>query len=277
MNYNWLENGNNITRIDVSFVDITTVPILPLNLEVLCADNNFNLETIPVLPMRLRVLSLCLTGIQVLPELPETLEELYVSENPGICIEKLPPNLVVFVANSCELEELPNLPPSLTTLVVDGNYLEGLPELPTTMKIIIASNNQVLWLSRNIADLIHLEVLMVQNNVIRHIPTLPTGLREFNCAENNLKRLPILPESLIDFVFFGNPLIYEFHHKRISAKDYVNGINRFVRSMSLSIIIHWLDSHIEKKKTPETPNSNWETYSKKSFSLMSSFMAVAFI
>jgi Leucine-rich repeat (LRR) protein len=279
MNYNLLENGNNITRIDISFGEIKRMPILPLNLEILIADNNFSLESLSFIPPTLRVLSICLTGIQFLTSLPNTLEELYVSENPGILIDKLPMNLKIFVANCCELEELPVLPPRLLDLEVDGNYLEDLPTyLPPTIKTIIASNNQILRISTSIADLNNLSVLMIQNNVIRVLPPMPPYIKELNCAENNLKRLPSLPDSLISVVFFGNPLIYEFDHQRVSSKDYINKINRFVSFYYLSILRMRITDFVKKKKTPsQSTHDNWDAYSKRSFSLssMSSFLTVS--
>lgn len=271
MNYNLLENGNNITRIDISFGNIKALPILPLNLEILHADNNFELECIPVFPIGLRVLSICLTGITYLTGLPNTLEELYVSENPGITIDNLPSNLKTFIANSCELERVPTLPEGLLTLMVDGNYLEELPTLPSTIQILIASNNELLLVPVDITNLTELTVLLIQNNVIRWLPPLPHRLKELNCAENNLKRLPMLPETLTDFVFFGNPLIYEFHNKRVSSKDYVNAVNRFVRFMSLSRIRRWIFDYIEKTKDTFIHSSN------PSFSSMSSFLTVSSI
>lgn len=239
MNYNLLENGTTITHIDISFGNIKTIPILPLKLETLYVDNNFDLEELPRFPSTLRILSICLTGVQELVGLPDTLEELYISENPGILVDRLPPNLRIFIADLCELESIPEpLPKGLVVFSVDANYLEWLPELPETLETLVASNNQILQLP---SLPIGLKVLSIQNNFIKNLPkALPPTLQDFNCAENYLKRLPWLPELVETFIFFGNPLIYEFHNKRISPKEYVNKTNKFIYLMSLSTIRNWM-------------------------------------
>ena len=282
MNYNLLENGTNITRIDVSFGIITSLPILPLHLEILVADNNLRLEHIPTLPPSLRVLSICMTSVQCLSGLPPTLRELYVSENPGIQLpDMLPPHLQVFVADCCELESLPpRLPPSLTTLSVDGNYLEILPELPQTIQTIIASNNQLLQVSQTVdfSELRNLKVLYVHNNVLRRLPALPPSMVDLNCSENNLKRLPMLPESLCLFVFFGNPLVYEILHKRIPPQKFINRLQRFSRFMAKEKICKNILLWVEKKRlTNGNSTETWDAYSKNSssFSSMSSFCSIS--
>jgi hypothetical protein len=286
MDYNLMENGTTITRIDVSFGKIKTLPILPLHLEILVADNNFRLEEIPKLPMSLRVLSICLTSVQCLSGLPPTLEELYVSENPGIQLPAvLPQNLQILVADCCELEVLPVLPSCLTTLSVDGNHLEKLPELPSTIQTIIASNNQLLQVSQTpeLSKLRGLSVLYIHNNVLRRLPELPPTLLELNCSENNLKRLPVLPASLQVFVFFGNPLVYEILHKRIRSHEYINRINHFSRFMATEVIRKNVFSWIQQKHAMESVavggggGGTWDSYSKNSssFSSISSFCSIS--
>ena len=302
MNYNLLENGTTITRIDVSFGILHTLPILPLQLEILVADHNHELEELPSLPQTLRVLSICMTGVQSLTRLPPTLEELYVSDNPGILLpDELPSHLQIFVANCCELEDLPpTLPPCLRTLSVDGNYLEILPELPLTLQTIIASNNQLLQVSQtlDLSELCELSVLHVHNNVLRRLPELPPKLVELNCSENNLKRLPRLPESLRSFVYFGNPLDYEILHKRIPPQEYINRLERFSRFMAQEKICtnvwawtertRWMDgggggggagAGGREATADGGKDSTWNTPSKvvsfSSFSSMSSFCSIS--
>jgi hypothetical protein len=106
---------------------------------------------------------------------------------------------------------------------------------------LIASNNEILKISTMPKNL---RVALIHNNVIKRLPTLPAGLVELNVSENNLSRLPMLPAGLFNFVCFGNPLVYEFHHKRISSKDYVNGVNRFVQIMAVWRLQRWAVSRI---------------------------------
>jgi Leucine-rich repeat (LRR) protein len=241
MNYNLIENGTDIIRIDISFGHIKTLPILPLKLEELCADNNFDLEELPALPSTLRILSICLTGVKDLQWLPETLEELYISENPDIHIGTLPSRLEILFADSCELEMLPHLPSGLKMLSVDANYLVELEGLPDSLETLVASNNEIIRISTIPTNL---RVALIHNNVIKRLPELPAGLIELNVSENNLRRLPMLPASLFNFVYFGNPLIYEFHHKRMRPRDYVNGVNRFVQMMAVWRLQRWTIANV---------------------------------
>jgi hypothetical protein len=275
MNYNLLEKGTSITRIDISFGHIKSLPILPLKLETLYADNNFELEELPKLPMGLRVLSLCLTGIHVLDGLPDSLEELYISENPGITVNQLPQNLKVFVADLCELESIPSpLPKELLTLSVDANYIEELPELPETLEILVVSNNQLLDLSTSTLPP-RLSVLNMKNNFIKAVPSpLPSTLIDFNCAENNLKRLPDLPTTLGSFVFFGNPLIYEFHNKRIKPQDYINKTNRFMRFMALSRLCRWFYSYWLLNSVKKSPTFSSSMSISSNHSSYASFSSI---
>jgi len=254
MNYNLIDKGPDITRIDISFGSVKKIPILPLKLERLYADNNPELEEFPIMPSTLLVLSICLTGVCVLPPLPKTLEELYISDNPGIIVEWLPENLKIFVADSCELELLPELPSQLTTLSVDNNYLECLPILPETLETLIISNNEFEHLSTPLPE--NLKICLLQNNRLNKLPRLPSTLLELNCSENELSRLPYLPSGLTDFTYFGNPLIYEFHNNRFSKIDYINKINRFVAIFFESVIRDYLYKTITKRKTIPTDFCN---------------------
>jgi hypothetical protein len=271
MNYNLIDKGTDITRIDISFGSVKKMPILPLKLEKLYVDNNLDLEELPMLPCTLRVLSICLTAVYKLPPLPETLEELYVSDNPGIIIDSLPKNLKIFVANSCELESIPLLPAGLTTLSVDANYLEFLPTLPSTIQTLIASNNELLYLESTFIS--NLSVCMLNNNCLKRLPSfqIPSKLIDLNCAENNLKRLPNIPLGIRNFVWYGNPLIYEFHNKKIKDAEYVNRINRFVEMVALSTIKHFLIRIIHKKRIEYYKHPFCKSISSLSSSYGSSF------
>lgn len=245
MNYNLIEKGTDITRIDISFGSVKKLPILPLKLEKLYADNNPELEEFPIIPSTLLILSICLTGVSVLPPLPNTLQELYISDNPGIIVQWLPDSLKIFIANSCELDYIPELPSELITLSVDANYLEKLPRLPNTLKTLVASNNELDHLSTCLPN--ELTICLVQNNVLKTLPSLPHTLLELNCAENCLSMLPHIPPKIVTFIYFGNPLLYDFHEKT-NIIEKLNNIHMFVKKRALSTISQFIYSIVSNKR-----------------------------
>ena len=264
MNYNSLTDASHIKRIDVSFGSIKQLPILPLNLEIFIADDNPELEFDPIcpptLPSTIRILSLCLTGITIIGDwLPNTLEELYLSDNPGITLpHKLPRFLSTLVANSCELEEFTTeLPPSLLTLSLDGNYLQEIQSvLPNRLHTLVVSNNFLETLPHLPSSL---QTLNINNNQLEILPNIPENITYLNCAENHIKRFPMLPNTLIQakFIWFGNPLIYEFHNKRIGVVEYINKTNRFIELVCGICIKNLLYGLIERKR--KVPIKNIKT------------------
>ena len=282
MNYNSLTDASHIKRIDVSFGSIKQLPILPLNLEIFIADDNPELELDPIctpkLPSTIRILSICLTGITIIGDwLPDTLEELYISDNPGIILpQKLPRSLSTLVANSCDLEEFTTeLPPSLLTLSIDGNYLQEINSiLPNGLNTLVASNNFLEQLPSLPSSL---QTLIINNNQLEFIQTIPDNITHLNCAENNIKRLPTLPNTLKQeyskLILFGNPLIYEFHNRRIRIAEYINKTNRFVELFCSIRIKNFLSTLVERKHHFKTYRVSLSSLSCYSFTSCSSLLS----
>jgi len=268
MNYNSLTDSSLIKRIDVSFGSIKKLPILPLNLEILFADDNPDLELDPIcptiLPSTLRILSICLTGITIIGDwLPDNLEELYISDNPGIILpSKLPTSLSTFVSNSCELEEFTTeLPPCLLVLSLDGNFLQNINStLPDSLHTLVLSNNVLEKLPSLPSSL---QKLIINNNKLEFLPNIPDCITYLNCAENTIKRFPTLPDILEQshsrFIWFGNPLVYEFHNKRFGIVEYINRTNSFVKLVCRirirALIQNYLDHLIDRKRIIDPYNT----------------------
>ena len=89
-----------LTKLNVSFNELTSLPPLPLTLTVLSCTYN-QLTSLPPLPGSLKELYCCVNQLDSLPLLPPTLTRLYCSHN--------------------RLTNLPPLPQSLTNLICGDN------------------------------------------------------------------------------------------------------------------------------------------------------------
>ncbi len=138
--------------LDLSNLDLTELPILPDNLQILYCYYN-NLTSLPNnLPDNLQVLNCSRNQLTSLPILPNTIQVLYCNYN--------------------QLTSLPeHLPNNLKELNCSRNQLTSLPEhLPNNLKELNCSHNQLVSLPEN----------------------LPITLEELNCIDNRLTQLPLL-------------------------------------------------------------------------------------
>jgi Leucine-rich repeat (LRR) protein len=78
-----------------------------------------------------------------LPELPKTLEGLWVKANHLTTLPELPPNLRFLDFSFNRIESLPSLPPYLRSLVCSCNLLTSLPEFPPTITDIEIYGNNI--------------------------------------------------------------------------------------------------------------------------------------
>lgn len=253
MNYNLLNNSTQIKRIDVTYASIRSLPILPLHLEELWADDNEDLVELPrTLPSNLRILSLCLTGIRTIDAIwPSTLQQLYISENPGIILTTFPPRLTIFSGNSCEFNELPDFPDTLIHISVANNNLITLPPFPPSLEYLNIANNKIKKISKmpNTVD-----TFICCNNNISTFVNISTNVMTFHCTNNKIIKFPNLPLKLtiqqptkITFICWENPLIYDFN-SAYNQVSFINRINYFVEIYSIRKIQYWFRSHLQKLK-----------------------------
>jgi hypothetical protein len=175
-------------------------PYIPNNVQHIYSSRNVKLP--PKLPQSLKILSIELYKYSI-PELPDTLEELYVSGR-DIVICKLPSNLRIFSCFGLLLShELPQLPLHLETLICTHCNLRMLPLLPNTLKVINVQHNEVMELS-NLPE--NLEKLDVSYNSLKELPSLPDSLKIIDCSCNLLKNIPTLPARLESLVCDTNNL-----------------------------------------------------------------------
>jgi Leucine-rich repeat (LRR) protein len=84
-------SSNSLTTMSVSYNSLRSLPPLPPTLEMLVCTSNF-LQELPVLNNILSVLICSDNQIQHIGELPETIREIDVSNNPLIERPRFPPN-----------------------------------------------------------------------------------------------------------------------------------------------------------------------------------------
>lgn len=175
------------------------------------------------LPESLKILSMELYKYSTIPELPNTLEELYISGS-DILIHRLPDNLrVLNCFGSLLTEELPQLRSlhHLETLTCCHSNLRKLPQLPITLKILNVSNNALteipelpecierLDVSYNSIRVLpnlpeSLKIIYCSNNLLKKLPKLPTKIESITCDTNALEELPICPPSLRFIMYYSN-------------------------------------------------------------------------
>lgn len=114
---------DNITTLNISFLDITSLPPLPAHIYCLNCHNT-NLTVLPYLPEGLVILNCGYSKLTSLPALPDTLKTL-------VCAHTL-------------ITSLPRLPKYLTTLWCNDTPLTTLLELPITLQYCYFYNTQLI-------------------------------------------------------------------------------------------------------------------------------------
>jgi uncharacterized repeat protein (TIGR01451 family) len=159
-----------LKRLNCSFNQLTSLPLLPNSLEHLECDYN-QLTNLPILPSNLYQLYCNGNQLTSLPTIPSSLEVLDCESNNLTSLPALG-TISVLICGYNQLTSLPEMP-YLSYLKCEHNQLTQLPEL--------SSGVQVLW---------------CQSNQLTSLPTLPYALEDLNCRNNtNLSCLPFLPSA----------------------------------------------------------------------------------
>jgi len=168
-----------------------------------------------------------------LPNLPDSLTELYCDNNQLTVLPSLPKKLNNLHCNKNKLIVLPDLPDSLQNLYCSNNRLTSLPNLPQKLEDLNCNNNQLTTL-----------------------PDLPNKLLVLSFSYNNLKTIPILPKKIMAITCNNNNY----------SQDYINNIleNKFRFSNSnevKNLIIRQkeLTDKIQKQPTPKQPTPKQPT------------------
>ena len=118
-----------------------------------------------------------------LPNLPNSLIELWCYDNKLTKLPKLPTSLENFGCGSNNLTELPNLPNLLKSLYCHNNILTELPDLPNSLKYLSWDDNNLDFTYPN------LEIKTI-NEIINEI-------NKINLKNRIIKRMKILNRTLL--------------------------------------------------------------------------------
>ena len=184
------------------------------------------------------ILMLSSLNLTRIPPLPAGITTLCLRYNPGLIIESLPEGLLHLSVSNCMLETLPPLPSTLELLYCSHNKLQSLPSLPRGLRSLDADNNRIRYvddlpegmnylnLSSNplreplLASSIPstLRTLMLNSCGLRWLPDSLEHCRDmesFQCANNKLQTLPLLPRIVYNFKWTDN-LEHELYYVGIS-------------------------------------------------------------
>ena len=203
----WVEG----TRLDLSRLDLTELPELPVNLKELHITRNKLTKLPENLPNGLTTLICTLNLITELPSaLPSSLQIIWCDSNNITSLpESLPDSLTDINISHNKLTSLPNnFPKSLTDLRCSNNEITVIPEnLPTSLKVLLIANNKITVIPENLPASLY--GLNCSKNKITVIPdNLPKTLKDLEVSHNSHLRLPDkLPPLLRTFACGNTDLI----------------------------------------------------------------------
>ena len=195
-------------------------------------------------------------NITSLPDLTrfKNLKELYCDFNKLTSLPNtLPQTLEILFCSGNKLTSLPDLPQNLKELYLTGNELSSLPTLPQTLEKLYCSDNKLTYLP-NLTRLENLVKFECCNNELSSLPTLPQNLKSLFCFDNKLTYLPNLPENILNFICWDNPICHILdsdNNSLIKVKQNIQIVNNF-RHLNYSLrskkrFMKWLWKSREKK------------------------------
>jgi Leucine-rich repeat (LRR) protein len=198
----WITNNNINEPLNLNFLNLPVLPLLPDNLQKLNCGRN-QLTTLPTLPPNLVELNCGRNQLTTLPTLPPNLQKLNCDTNQLTTLPILPPNLQKLDCDTNQLTILPTLPNNLKNLYCGRNQLTTLPTLPNNLIELHCNENVLTTLPTLPPNLVELNC---NDNVLTTLPTLPNNLVELECGNNQLTTLPNLPDNLQRLFCYNNQL-----------------------------------------------------------------------
>ena len=183
---------NNLQQLNCGYNNINNLSALPSSLQVLNCNNN-GLTSLPALPNNLITLDCYYNSLTSLTNLPSSLEQLNCYNNDLTSLPALPNSLLNLSCSENQLPSLPALPSSLAYLYCSINLLTNLPALPSSLILINCSYNQLTSLP-SLPDSIG--AIACQNNQLLSLPAIPNSLDMLECNSNQLTSLPALPNQM---------------------------------------------------------------------------------
>jgi Leucine-rich repeat (LRR) protein len=181
------------------------------------------------------ILSIEGRGITDFPDINrfKFLKEIYCSDNHLSSLPStMPQSLEILYCSSNPLTSLPDFTRfiNLKELYFTNNKLSSLPStIPQSLEKLYCSNNQLTSMI-DLTRLINLKELDCSHNLLPFLSTLPKNLILLYCFNNELTYLPSLPDKLIYFCGWDNPVNYildDNNNNLIKVKQKIKIINTF--------------------------------------------------
>jgi hypothetical protein len=191
-------------------------------------------------------LNLSKLNLTKLPNIPNGVEDLDVSNNKITYIHSLPRTVKILDCSNNKISHIENLPNGIEKINLGFNKLKTLnlapynrlkyinliwnlltqvPVLPVSAKVLLLSHNSFSTLNSINSNLLELEVqncgldtieklpitlesFSCEGNYLKVLPHLPISLNRINCAYNELSTLPALPPNLKILNCNNNKLIF---------------------------------------------------------------------
>lgn len=201
-NIDGVQYFDNLTQLDCSNNQLTSLPTLPNSISTLDVRNN-QLTTLPALPTALFKFDCLYNQLTALPALPAGLKLLDCRSNQLSSLPTLPAAMTYLVCTDNQLDSLPALPATITTLMCDGNQLTALPPLPQALFWLDCARNQLTTLPALPAGV---SLVLADSNQLTSLPALNASLSDLRCSHNQLTALPALPASLMGLNVSMNPV-----------------------------------------------------------------------
>ena len=106
--------------------------------------SHLNITSLPHLPPKLDTLDCSNTQIGYLPALPERLRQLWCNNTPISSLPTLLNDLIYLDCSNTPIKELPTLPPNLDELICHSTELLELPEFPENFSYLVCYNTPLL-------------------------------------------------------------------------------------------------------------------------------------
>lgn len=189
-----------------SYMSISHLPVIPEGCKILNLNYCRNINHLPQLPDSIENLFLDMTRISSIECLPKNLRVIYLKETKYLThIKAFPDSVEEIYLNRSSIKNLPTLPANLRILYVnDCKYLTGLPALPAKIKEIHAQATRFKHIGP-FPDSV--TIINLNHSAIETVENLPNKLKKFYCTNTKIRDLPFIPESL-EFIDFGYETVY---------------------------------------------------------------------
>ena len=188
----WVADGDVDKFLDLSNLNLTSLPTLPDNLKKLNCTKN-NLTTLPKLPITLTSLFCFSNELTILPSLPNGLLILFCTHNKLTRLPSLPNGLGILYCSNNELTRLPKLPDSLEDLLCENN------NLPSIFYMIEGEEEVEIGVRRNYINRIR-KLQKSKKNIVNTLKSHTTEKKRNNLANRNSKYPRNVMKSIANYM-----------------------------------------------------------------------------